>query len=353
MSDVIESWQIEYFILQQQQTFKCLIPGCQVDFTTTRKNNFKQHYEKFHQKMYRTVTGEARTELFKALQKCVISDNVVNVIEEPKEPVDKLGSYLMAHEILKSKRPFTDGDYIKNCAVKLAESVGENKAAKKLQRIPSSRRTICRRSEEIGAYYEITLKDLCREAIFTSLQLDESTDVSGIAEVLIFARLAFDDFEVQEELLDIVALTGHTRGIDMFNALDGVVKSFDIKQKLSLICTDGCPSMIGEKDGLAGLLKQHGYECQCLHCIVHRFTLASKIINHDIVMSIAIKCTNKLRGGNNSLRRRKFRKFLESKNAPFRELLFGNRSKMAQQRQIFSSFFRSIVIHQRVFNGND
>jgi hypothetical protein len=51
---------------------------------------------------------------------------------------------------------------------------------------------------------------------FFSLQLDESTDVSDVSQLLVFIRMVFNYGNIKEELLKIIPLHGKTRGEDIF-----------------------------------------------------------------------------------------------------------------------------------------
>ncbi|CAB3241767.1 unnamed protein product [Arctia plantaginis] len=76
--------------------------------------------------------------------------------------------------------------------------------------------------------------------------VDESTDISSTAQLLIFIRGVTQDFEVLEELLGMCSLKGQTRGVDILNVLlDECSKTNLDSSKLSGVATDGAPSMIG------------------------------------------------------------------------------------------------------------
>ncbi|CAK1587365.1 unnamed protein product [Parnassius mnemosyne] len=119
---------------------------------------------------------------------------------------------------------------------------------------------------------------------FFSLALDESTDVSSIAQLLIFIRGVTQDFEVLEELLGMCSLKGQTREVDILNVLLDECSKTDLDlSKLSGVATDGAPSMIGVNSGLVTLLKKHlkekninAEDLMQLHCIIHREAFCSK-----------------------------------------------------------------------------
>nr|XP_022902476.1 EPM2A-interacting protein 1-like [Onthophagus taurus] len=97
--------------------------------------------------------------------------------------------------IAKRSRPFNDGDFVKEC-IEIAAKKMCPEAAKKFEKIQLNR--IQRRIMSLSA-------------------LDESTDISSTAQLLIFIRGVTQDFEVLEELLRMCSLKGQTKGVDILN----------------------------------------------------------------------------------------------------------------------------------------
>lgn len=64
-----------------------------------------------------------------------------------------------------------------------------------------------------------------KNCIAFSLALDESTDIIDHPQLAVFIRFVLPDFVVKEELLDLVALQESTRGADIKNALDSIMKT--------------------------------------------------------------------------------------------------------------------------------
>ncbi|CAK1591146.1 unnamed protein product [Parnassius mnemosyne] len=132
---------------------------------------------------------------------------------------------------------------------------------------------------------------------FFSLALDESTDNSFTAQLLIFIRGVTQDFEVLEELLGMCSLKGQTRGVDILNVLLDECSKTDLDlSKLSGVATDGAPSMIGVNSGLVTLLKKHLQEKNInaedfmqFHYIIHQEALCSKKIEFQNVMKVDCK----------------------------------------------------------------
>ncbi|KAF0771046.1 Uncharacterized protein FWK35_00009294 [Aphis craccivora] len=103
--------------------------------------------------------------------------------------------YVISNEIAKSKKSLSDGEFIKNCAIKMAKSTNENRIA----------------------------------------TLDESTDVSDVSQLLIFVRVISSQFEMYEKLLELCSLHGSTKGIDIFNAVKNAIEPFGVFKITNLI----------------------------------------------------------------------------------------------------------------------
>lgn len=63
-----------------------------------------------------------------------------------------------------------------------------------------------RRIEKLSKNVTEQLHIDIEQCVSISLQLDESTDVSDTAQLLIFIRMLMDDFSVKEELLCLISL---------------------------------------------------------------------------------------------------------------------------------------------------
>lgn len=64
-------------------------------------------------------------------------------------------AYEVALNIVKTKKPFSDGVLIKNCAMKMAKHFNETKIAEKFETVSVSHQTVARRVEHINQYVSI------------------------------------------------------------------------------------------------------------------------------------------------------------------------------------------------------
>lgn len=162
-----------------------------------------------------------------------------------------------------------------------------------------SNNTISRRIEDISS----DLKDQVREHIETfedesmllwSLQVDESTDISGKAQLLAFIRF-IKGGKFVNEFLFCDELESTTKGEDIFNLVNKKILYFHLEWKNFVsVCTDGCPSMRGNRKGFITLVLEENPDVISTHCMIHREALAAKSLpeNLQAVLNQAVKVVN-------------------------------------------------------------
>ena len=116
-----------------------------------------------------------------------------------------------------------------------------------------------------------------------SLQMDESTDVEGLAVLLVFVRYIYN-FKTEEDLLFCKLLKTHTKGEDIFLLIQSFFEEYDISWKnLSSVCTDGAAAMTGKYSGVVARIKSKNSDTVAIHCFLHRHALAVKRMPPDLV----------------------------------------------------------------------
>lgn len=88
------------------------------------------------------------------------------------------------------------------------------------------------------------------------MALDESTDVTDLSQLLIFARIVDKNYNIEEVLLGCIPMYSTTKGTDIFDAVSACVNKYTTMDKLSGVCTDGATAMLGKKLGFVGQLKK-------------------------------------------------------------------------------------------------
>ena len=224
----------------------------------------------------------------------------------------------------------TDGEFVKKCCVDMDRALGNAKAVKEFEKVPLSAKTLTTRIKAISSHLSQKLQTITDDCAFFSLALDESTDVTDVAQLLFFIRTVSKNFVVHEELLSLESY--------IFHAFLNVLASVGGKEKLSVV-TDGAPAMCGKKDRLAGKLKAAGIECPIFHCIIHQEALCGKLLNLSDTMSTVTKCVNFIRGGHNSSTHRQFVSFLTEVEANYNDLLLYAEVRWLSKGKCLQRFF--------------
>ena len=88
-----------------------------------------------------------------------------------------------------------------------------------------------------------------------ALALDESADVSDIAQLCIFVRGIDTRFNITEDLLSLRSMRGTCKGDDIFCECNSALTEADLfYEKLLGVATDGARAIIGNQKGFQGCL---------------------------------------------------------------------------------------------------
>ncbi|UYV70818.1 hypothetical protein LAZ67_8000729 [Cordylochernes scorpioides] len=177
-----EKWELEYFCSEVKDKIICLI--CNNAISVPKLYNIKRYYEQ-HKSKYDTYEGLMRQEKLKEFKLGMKKQQFMftKVSQESEAAVH--ASYVLSEMIDKHSKPFTEGDFIKECLVKAAEIVCPG-SVKTFQAISLSRNTVVERVTDKARNLndQIKEKSSCFEAF--SIAYDESTDIGGVAQLAVF-----------------------------------------------------------------------------------------------------------------------------------------------------------------------
>ncbi|XP_008182941.1 general transcription factor II-I repeat domain-containing protein 2-like [Acyrthosiphon pisum] len=221
------------------------------------------------------IQGQLRIDKFVLLMKSIQgqSSSIKKCYKDSEASVK--ASYTIAQKIAAKSKPFTDGEFIKECMEAASEILCPSKK-QLFSKLSLSGLTVARRIEELGTDIESTLKERISKFIFYLLALDESTDLSDTAQLAIFILGIDSNFNITEELAALFPIKDTTKSCDIFNALNSTLNRFDIKlNNFSGVITDGAPSMVRKNEGIVALIKKEMSTCGALklmqyHCIIHQ-----------------------------------------------------------------------------------
>ena len=180
-------------------------------------------------------------------------------------------SYLIAEKLAKKVKPLLDGKLIKECIVIAFNEYCPDKVSL-VKETCLSHQTIGKRIEDLGDNIEGTLKDKLSACVLYSLALDDSTNQSDIAQLVIFIRGIDENFNTIEEMLDLYHINGTTTGKDIFEFVNLSLDKFNIDRKnIYSITTDGAPALTGKHNRFITLFKESvDHEILRYHCLIHQ-----------------------------------------------------------------------------------
>ena len=130
--------------------------------------------------------------------------------------------------------------------------------------------------------------------LFYAEQLDESTDVSGKALLLVFVRYCGQE-GFNEDILFCGELPTKTTCVEVMKCVENyfISKGLELNKCVG-ICTDGAASMTGSKNGVVRKMKDKAVEAKWIHYFLHRENLATKHLPSCLqeVLSASIKTVN-------------------------------------------------------------
>jgi hypothetical protein len=82
-----------------------------------------------------------------------------------------------------------------------------------------SANTIADRVNDLAGDIQCQLKEKCKDVVAYSIAIDESTDVTDIAQLAVCIRGVNEDFQLVMELLELVLMKGKTGADEIFSEL--------------------------------------------------------------------------------------------------------------------------------------
>ncbi|XP_053785831.1 general transcription factor II-I repeat domain-containing protein 2B [Desmodus rotundus] len=298
-----EKWERAYFFVEVQNIPTCLI--CKQSMSVSKEYNLRRHYQTNHSKHYDQYTERMRDEKLHELKK-------------------GLRKYLLgSSEILcpEQKQVLANVSPHENAAVQPVEDVTGNLWEK--------------------------LREKIRSFVAYSIAIDEITDINNTTQLAIFIRGVDENFDVSEELLDTVPMTGTKSGNEIFLRVEKSLKKFNIDwSKLVSVASTGTPAMVDANNGLVTKLKSKvamvckGSDLKSICCIIHPESLCAQKLKMDHVMNVVVNSVNWIcsRGLNHS----EFTTLLYELDSQYGSLLYYTEIKWLSRGLVLKRFFESL-----------
>ncbi|XP_075207832.1 general transcription factor II-I repeat domain-containing protein 2-like [Anomaloglossus baeobatrachus] len=336
-----DKWEQLYFVTEVGAKVQCLI--CFQFIAVLKDYNVRRHYMTHHGEQYEALSGKLRDEKVQQLKASLKKQrNLFSSINKASETSVK-ASFVLSNMIAKSSRPFTEGQFIKDCFVKASEILCPDKT-KLFEGISLSANTVASRITESASNIHQQLITAAQSFEAFSIALDESTGVTDTAYCAVFIRGVDENLNIIEEFLDLLPMKGTTTGRDIFKELEDCINTAGLPwDKLVSVVTDGAPAMCSENIGVVGLLKAKRNQLSlsgpfsAIHCILHQEALCGKSVQLKEVMDFVVKTVNFIRA--RGLNHRQFTSFLSDMDTEYGDLLYHTEVRWLSRGRVLKRFF--------------
>ncbi|GFU53672.1 SCAN domain-containing protein 3 [Trichonephila clavipes] len=202
-------------------------------------------------------------------------------------------------------------------------------------KIPLSNDTIHRRVKDMSENIEQNTAKTLANSNF-ALQVDETTDITGNAQLIAFVRFIHEN-DIINQFLCCRELPDFTTGKHIFQVISSYLEEIKVSWKSCIgICTDGAPAMTGHLKGFVAHVKELNEDILVTHCFLHREVLVTKFLPSDlkIVLEQCVKMVNYIKS--RPLKSRLFSKLFQAMEAKYESLLLHTEVRWLSRGKVIS-----------------
>ncbi|KFD60685.1 hypothetical protein M514_10614 [Trichuris suis] len=219
-----EKWELQYFCTVVNGRIHCLI--CSNSIATPKEYNLKRHYER-NRRSYDRYDGPVRVSRLKQLKANLRLQQTCFTKIEKANVASVTASYELSRMIAMSGKSYSEGDFVKQYLLKMAQILCPEKTDL-FRDISLSRNTIAERIDEMAGDLKQQLKATSSRFEHFSIAIDETVDITGIAQLAVFIRACDNEFNIYEELIKLIPMHDTATSQDIFDKVEQVLQDYGL-----------------------------------------------------------------------------------------------------------------------------
>ena len=196
---------------------QCVVCSEVLSEESMKPNKLRRHLESKHPKLSNENPEFFKKKSLQLKKSCLDSDGTF----QRQSKSDLMASYIVSLRIAKAKKPRVIGEeLILPCAKDIVHHMIGDKAVKSLESVSLSNNTVQRRITDMSGDILSQVIDEIKTSpldLFT-LQVDESTDVGNLPQLLVYVRY-INNGDFKDEFLFCRPLETTTKSIDVFEKI--------------------------------------------------------------------------------------------------------------------------------------
>ena len=121
-----DTWTLDYFFIERSGKPICLI--CQESLAVNKVANIRRHYETNHCESFKKFTAQSRKDEVERLKSRYEKQTSFFIKRKGKNVANTIASYEVSKRIAEKIKPFTDGNFFKECLLAVLDIVCPEKS---------------------------------------------------------------------------------------------------------------------------------------------------------------------------------------------------------------------------------
>lgn len=310
---------------------ECVVCGCKLSNSAMVPSKLQRHLLTNHPSLSIKDKSYFQKSLSSKSKQVKVFEKQIGVSEKAQ-----IASYEIAELIAVKLKPHNLAEEIILPACrKIVKIMIGGSADIDICKIPVSNDTIHRRIRDMSQNIEQNTAKTLANSNF-ALQIDETTDITGKAQLIAFVRFIHEN-DIINQFLCCRELPNFTTGKHIFDVISSYLEEIKVSWNSCIgICTDGAPAMTGHLKGFVAHVKELNGDILFTHCFLHREALVTKYLPSElkIVLEQCVKMVNYIKS--RPLKSRLFSNLCQAMEAKYESLLLHTEVRWLSRGKVLS-----------------